>query len=310
MIDSARLFARGYLGPDATTLGTVLVVNNSDPRSFFNSLAPSDLCPKYSDNSGGDSATSWANIYLPPIVDRINHKLVGLQFNSSDVVLFPYLCGFETQITGQRSPWCNVFTDEEILQYEYAQDIRYWYGNGLGSTIGPDMMLGVLSALVQRFVDGPDATYTTSNSTFHPNKLIAAFTNDGQVNQLASAIGVFDAEPQLPNNHIPRTRLYRSSTFVAMRGTVGFERLNCDEDGLFMRLKLNDQVYPVALCQSGPGKSCKLTDYQAMVNKKIAAIAPFTELCGIGNSSGTGAGGQSASFLDDPDLPFVYPVSP
>jgi len=82
------------------------------------------------DNSGGANATTWANIYVPPIVTRINKLLQGLQFNSSDVTVFPYLCGFGTQITGRRSPWCDVFTEEETLQYEYAQDIRYWYGTG------------------------------------------------------------------------------------------------------------------------------------------------------------------------------------
>jgi len=130
VVDSARLFARGYLGPNATVDGSVYVLNNSDPRSIANSLAPSDLCPNYVDNSGGANATTWANIYVPPIVTRINKLLQGLQFNSSDVTVFPYLCGFETQITGRRSPWCDVFTEEETLQYEYAQDIRYWYGTG------------------------------------------------------------------------------------------------------------------------------------------------------------------------------------
>lgn len=125
VVDSARLFARGYLGPNATDVGKVYVLNNTDPRSIANSLAASDLCPVYNDTSGGENATTWANIYLPPIVARINKLVPGLNFTASDVVQFPVLCGFETQITGKTSPWCNVFQKNEIEQFEYAQDIRY-----------------------------------------------------------------------------------------------------------------------------------------------------------------------------------------
>ncbi|KAK4505117.1 hypothetical protein PRZ48_003080 [Zasmidium cellare] len=312
VVDSARLFARGYLGPNATSVGKVYSIDSKDPRSIANSLAPSDLCPNYSDNSGGVNATTWANIYLPPIVKRINALLHGLQFNSSDVNIFPYLCGFETQITGHRSPWCDIFTEEEILQYEYAQDIRYWYGTGLGTDLEKNMMLPFLTALVQRFVDGPNATYPSNSSSgsFQPNPLIATFTNDGQINQLAAAIGVFDNEPQLPATHIPRDRLFRASCISPMRGTIGFERLDCGRRGLFMRIKLNDAVYPVANCQDGPGRSCKLGDYQELVKEKMERFGDFEVACGVANSSVVPVGRERTTFLTEVGLPFEEVVVP
>lgn len=311
VIDSARLFARGYMGPNSS-LGNVHVLNNSDPRSIANSLAPSDLCPLYLDNSGGSNATAFANIYLPPIVARINHKLKGLQFNTSDVVLFPYLCGFESQITGRRSPWCDILTEQEVLQYEYAQDIRYWYGTGLGTSLDKQLMLPFLTAVIQRLVDGPNTTYTSPNSStpFHPPPLIATFTNDGQLNQLAAAIGVFDDQPQLPSTYVPTDRIFKSSNFVSMRGTITFERLNCGGEGKFVRIKLNDAVYPVASCQNGPGKSCPLLQYQKLVAKKTAAAGDFEVSCGIANSSVVPVGQDKTTFLTDLDLPFEYVVKP
>ena len=120
--------------------------------------------------------------------------------NTSDVSIFPVLCGFETPITGQRSPWCDVLTEQETLNFAYAQDLRYWYGSGLGTTVDKKLMLPFLTAVVQRFVDGPNATYTNGygSTPFQPPALIATFTNDGQINQLAAAIGVFDDQEQLP----------------------------------------------------------------------------------------------------------------
>ncbi|KAK6396782.1 hypothetical protein LTR65_008680 [Meristemomyces frigidus] len=314
VVDSARLFARGYLGPNATVDGSVYVLNQTDPRSVGNSLAASDLCATYNDNSGGENATIWADIYLPPIVSRVNSLLNGLQFNSSDVVLFPYLCGFETQITGRRSPWCDTFTEREILQYEYAQDIRYWYGSGIGAQAQVDkyLMLPFLTDVVQVFVNGPNISYTSANSStpFRPNPLIATFTNDGQINQLAAAIGVFDDQPALPATHIPSNRKFKASNFVPMRGTIGFERLNCGQRGLFMRIKLDDQVYPVSSCQQGPGRSCPLQQYQALIAKKSAAFGDFELACGIANTSIVPIGQDRTTFLTDLSLPWEYIVRP
>ncbi|GAB7349306.1 hypothetical protein MBLNU459_g8447t1 [Dothideomycetes sp. NU459] len=310
VVDSARLFARGYMGPNSS-FGDVYVINSTDPRSIANSLAPSDLCPLYKDNSGGANATTWANIYLPPIAARINKLLKGgLQFNSSDVVQFPYLCGFESQITGRRSPWCDVLTDDEIIQYEYAQDIRYWYGSGLGTSLDKNLMLPFLTAVVQRFVDGPNATYHDKNGgAFSPPPLIATFTNDGQINQLAAAIGVFDGQSQLPATRVLAQRTFRSSYFVSMRGTITFERLSCG-GSKFMRIKLNDVVYPVPECQSGPGRSCPLAQYQALIAAKSVAAGDFEVACGIANSSVVPAGQEKTTFLTDLSLPFEYVVKP
>lgn len=312
VVDSARLFARGYLGPNATTVGSVYVLNNTDPRSIANSLAPSDLCANYNDDSGGVNATIWANIYLPPIVKRINSLVSGLNFTSSDVVQFPYLCGFETPITGRRSPWCDVFTEDEILAYEYAQDIRYWYGTGLGTQLEQNLMLPVLTELVQRFLDGPNATYTNANSSspFRPNPLTAMFTNDGQINQLAASTGVFDDQAQLPATYIPSNRTFRASRFVPMRGTISFERLNCGYQGLFMRIKLDDAVYPVPYCQQGPGRSCPLKQYQSIVANKSAAFGDFEVQCGIANSSVVPIGQDKSTFMSDVSLPWEYVVKP
>ncbi|KAK6426506.1 hypothetical protein LTR95_016123 [Oleoguttula sp. CCFEE 5521] len=312
VVDSARLFARGYLGPNATDLGRVYVLNNTDPRSIANSLAPSDLCPLYNDTSGGINATTWAEIYLPPIVTRINGLLSGLNFTASDITTFATLCGFETQITGRTSPWCDVLKKHEIEQYEYAQDIRYYYGTGPGTDIEQQLMLPFLVALVQRFVDGPNATYVNANGTspFTPNPLIATFTNDGQISQLAAALGIYDDQKPLSATRIDKNRIYISSTFVTLRGTIGFERLNCGSKGLYMRIKLNDQVYPVAGCQGGPGKSCSLSKYQALVAKKNAAFGGFVNACGIANSSLVPAGQDKTTFLTNLGLPFEYVFRP
>ncbi|KAJ8116174.1 hypothetical protein OPT61_g2329 [Boeremia exigua] len=317
--DSARLFSHGFLGPNATDLGTIYALNSSDPASWMNSLASSDLCTAYNDEGGSPYKDVWDNIYLPPIRSRLNAKIQGFNFTQWDVSIIPYLCGFETQITGRRSPFCDIFTEEEVLQYEYAQDLRYWYGPGPGSDIEKYNMLPVIEGLVQRFVDGPSASYQTGNGTFVPPKVIAAFSNDGQITQLLAAIGVFDNEPQLPANRTLPERKFRASNLLTMRGTVAFERLSCPSapDGVsvgnstsdaYVRIRLNDVVYPVVDCTSGPGSSCPLSQYQRIIEDKIDAVGDFTKVCNTTNPAFEPR--PTATFFKDNTLSYQRVVKP
>lgn len=249
-----RLFARGYLGPNATELGTVYPINSSDPSAIGNSLATTDTCPSYDDQSGAGYADVWDGIYLPPIADRLNGLIDGdLELTPSDVSNFPYLCGFETQITRKRSPFCDVLTPEETFQYEYRQDLRYWYGTGPGSYNNASVMLPVIQGVIDLLQAGPNATFTDlEGKESQVGPLTVAFTHDNQINQMISRLGIFDRQPPLAADSMNSSRIYVSSRQNPMRGTVAFERLNCParDTKLWLRIKLNDAVYRKSLLPS------------------------------------------------------------
>ncbi|OAK97314.1 phosphoglycerate mutase-like protein [Phaeosphaeriaceae sp. SRC1lsM3a] len=320
--DSARYFAQGFVGPNASNLTTIYALNASDPAAWQNSLAPSDLCKAYNDEGGSPYKEIWDAIWIPPVQARLNAIVQGFNFTAGDVQQIPYLCGFETQITESRSPFCDLLTEDEVLGYEYSQDLRYWYGTGLGSDIEKYQMLPVLDMLAQRFVDGPNAIYQNGNTTFVPPKVIANFANDGQINQLIAMLGVFDDEPQLPGNKSLPDRLFRSSRLTPMRGTVAFERLSCPAEPLesscgyqsidtkdtYLRILLNDVVYPVVGCTSGPGSSCPLLEYQSIVRDKFVEAGSFAKLCN--DTTPLAARTRSANFFMDTNLPFSTIVRP
>ncbi len=150
-------------------------------------------------------------------------------------------------------------------------------------------------------------------------KIMASFSNDGQITQLLAGIGVFDNEPQLPANRTLPSRKFRSSNFLTMRGTVAFERLSCSStlDGYaasnstsdtHMRIRLNEVVYPVANCTSGPGSSCPLSRYQGIIQGKIATVGDFTKVCNTTDSSFTAK--PSATFSKDNTLPYQRIIKP
>lgn len=209
MADHARLFARGYIGPNATELGSVYAINSTDPSAVGNSLATSDSCPTYDDDSGSPATETWDSIYLPPIVRRLKAYIHGgLKLNSSDLSIFPYLCGFESQITREDSPFCDVFTSKEILQYEYRQDLRYWYGTGPGSFNNASVMLPVIQGVIDLLSSGPNSTveeHTGEAGVLGP--LVVAFTHDNQINQMISRLGIFDKQPALSATSMDPSRV-------------------------------------------------------------------------------------------------------
>lgn len=251
----------------------------------------------------------------------------------------PYLCGFESQITGRLSPWCNIFTDYELQQYEYAQDIRYWYGLGPGTDLEQTMMMPYLNALVGLLQDGPGINGTAADgSTFTLPKLLMTFLNDGQLVELVTASGVFDNETALSGTEITEERLFIASHFVSMRGTIAFERLNClvgggssssnatsstaspqlksrftnstsSANATYIRIKLNDAVYPLPSCQDGPGRSCLLSDYADYISDKYAAEGNWAENCNV-TTPGAPTTVQGASFYTDLTSPFLQELPP
>lgn len=213
-----------------------------------------------------------------------------------------------------------------MRQYEYAQDLRYYYGIGDGVDLPSKMMLPFLNSLVGHLEDGPGQVGKSKNgSQFAVPDIMAAFLNDGQLTELVAATGVMSDQTPLNGSSIPDSWKYVASRFVSMRGTVAFERLNCSiseeeqsacdspkppsnstigpERDTYVRILLNDAVYPVPECQDGPGRSCRLEEYAAITAKKLAAAGDLRTKCNVTAAvqgvAGNGTSGKGASFFTD-----------
>ncbi|KAK0382830.1 hypothetical protein NLU13_9925 [Sarocladium strictum] len=334
VIQTAQLFAHGYLGINASLATVVSVTSKGFPSHLGDSLAPSDMCPTFVDDS--DSQThAWRKKWMPAYIARLSQYVVSGHLNLTDDEFdsFPYICGFESQITGHLSPFCDTFNDEELAAYEYEQDLRYYYGVGPGTKVASKMMVPFLDGLVQRLVDGPDAEGKDfTGGTFKLPKLLMSFLNDGQLVELATATGVFDKQKPLPVDHIAQDRLWHSSRITPMRGTIAFERLTCNVQSSskrhgssgskqtdkphknkvesFIRIRFNDAVYPLPSCKDGPGGSCGLQKYAKYISDKNKKIGSFAKLCNAtapGTPTGTVKGASFFTDLAQPNLQAVKP---
>jgi hypothetical protein len=405
VLQTAQMFVRGFLGPFASTYGSVISVTAKGfPEAVGDSLAPSDMCPNFVDTQGADQQAIWSAIFVPPIKKRLQAMITGnLTLTDGDILQIPYLCGFESQITGRLSPWCDIFTDDELKSYEYYNDLRYYYGVGPGTDLNSKMMTPFVNQLVSLLAQGPNITGTSTNGTaFAVPKLLMAFMNDGQLNEIADVIGVFDEQAPLDPSVRDDNRLYMASRFSTMRGTIAFERLNCvvkDEGGdnsstssgspstrsstasgttsssttsssttttsssslptatgddntsatskshhpgtttivrtitttvcptpttcpvlrrtngsgtrneTFIRIRLNDAVYPVPSCKDGPGSSCRLADYARYIADKYAAQGNWVQNCNV-TLPGAPTTVRGASFFTDLSRPWLQVLAP
>ncbi|KAG5916820.1 hypothetical protein E4U42_007505 [Claviceps africana] len=311
VLQSAQAFVRGYIGANSSLQGHIVSVNGRGmPAHLGDTLAPSDMCPSFRDDSDHQQHV-WRSQWLPGFIRRRSKFISGtLELDDAQWADFPYLCGFESQITGFLSPFCNTLTDTELAQYEYLQDLRYYYGLGPAAHVSSKMMVPFLRATMDLFRHGPGirGRNLVDGTHFRVPDLLTSFLNDGQLNQLVVASGIFDDESRLPLDHMRSDRLWRSSHISPMRGTIAFERLRCTvpvpraeaahavivardqvqpdaaaaalhTNGTFVRILLNNAIYPVPGCQDGPGRSCSLDEYMAYLSRKLHQNGSFADIC-------------------------------
>jgi len=187
-------------------------------------------------------------------------------------------------------------------------------------------MLPFLNSVVGLLFNGPGQTGKAANgSAFAVPDLITAFLNDGQLTELVAATGVMSDQSPLSGSRIPHDWKYIASRFVSMRGTVALERLGCQvksgvwwnpnlKNETYVRILLNDAVYPVPTCKDGPGKSCLLSEYKDITGKKLAAAGSLKSRCNVTAAvqmaNGNGTSGKGASFFTDLGGSWLGSVSP
>lgn len=321
VLQTAQNFLHGFLGSNAASYGTVVSVTSKGfPAAVGDTLAPSDMCPNFHDDEGSKQVAEWNNIYIPPIQRRLQQLIKGnLTLTANDISQIPYLCGFESQITGLLSPWCGVLTDEELKQYAYANDLRYFYGVGPGTELEKTMMTPFLDALMGLFAQGPGVKgMGFDGGEFDVPRIVMVFLNDGQLNQLVTASGVMDGQSDLDPKDKDDNRIWIASRFTSMRGTIAFERMTCsttcknsglEKNGTFVRIQLNDAVYRLPGCHNGPGQSCALEKYREYVSKNFASEGDFVTNCNV-TVAGAPAKVKGASFFTDLTSPWLKSVVP
>ncbi|KAL8953043.1 MAG: hypothetical protein Q9222_001093 [Ikaeria aurantiellina] len=287
VIETARYFATSFFGLDWDSGAAKLHIIPETSDLGADTLTPGDTCLKYRKDllTGHDygliQLSKFRSTYLPAISARFQAQNPGIRFTDGEIYSMQEMCGFEILVRGS-SPWCDVFTHEDWLNFEYARDVIHYYRAGPGNKFGPAMGWLWLSATAQLLAQGPDA-----------GSLFLSFVHDGDIIPMLAALSLFPSDKPLPVTHRQEDRRWRTSQIVPMNGRIIFERLKCTQPaqktsktgsnatGNFVRINVNDGIVALPNCSSGPGSSCALETFLAMVQRRGKEIGDFRDVCGL-----------------------------
>lgn len=67
-------------------------------KDWADSLTPHKICDAFSKEPGKPEAQTWLENYGPPVVERLNKLVDGLEIELNDVIAMQMLCGYETVV--------------------------------------------------------------------------------------------------------------------------------------------------------------------------------------------------------------------
>ncbi|QRV88868.1 histidine phosphatase family containing protein [Ceratobasidium sp. AG-Ba] len=237
--ESAQWWREGYFGRNWAKISTFTVIpENSKTISF---ITPSFTCPNWQYNYGNNLTIAWGAHYLPPITKRLNKAIPGANLTDADTHGALYACAYDTAAYGiDKSPWCGVFSQSEVLDFEYELDLlmvgAFGYGlpNDMGTVLG--------STIVNKIIE----VFTKSSNS------LVSFGHDTTADFTLTALGLAKDKPALsPNVSTPKSnRLWRTTYQVPFGTQMLFEKFSCSSSaqGPQIRLVLNDSPFPMPAC--------------------------------------------------------------
>jgi acid phosphatase len=162
VIDTARHFASGFFGLNWQDKAARLEVISEASELGADTLTPGDTCILFrkdvdeGHDKGYVKLKKFQKTYMPSIRDRLEIENPGTDFSNDDIYAMQELCGFEITVRGS-SQWCDVFTRDDFLAFEYARDVLHYYRAGPGTPYSEGMGWLWLNATTNLMLQGPDA---------------------------------------------------------------------------------------------------------------------------------------------------------
>jgi acid phosphatase len=292
-IVTAKLFADGFFGDhwQQNESAYLHIIPESAERGG-DTLTPGDTCLKYREDKiyghdyGYREMGKWQNHFSKSIAARLREDAGGLDFTPIEVYGMMEFCGFELLVRGS-SPWCDVFTQQEWLDYEYARDLLHYYRAGPGNQYA--------GAMGWLWLDATKNLLTNESAT----GVYFSFVHDVDMILLVTTMGIFDEQTvtqNLPTDHIKDGREWRTSDVVPMSGRFIFEKIVCKDDTrigniprTYVRLFINDGLFDLEKVIGGSGLagSASLNSFQQWVFAKGERFGDFGEICGLEEGSPT-----------------------
>jgi hypothetical protein len=168
MVKTANNFAAGFFGVPEY-LDQVNIEILVEKKEVNNSGAPYEVCNNSNVASKGSIGTTQASRFalnaFNSTIARLQSQVSGVNLNATDVLSMLQLCAYETNALGY-SAFCNLFSEEDFLNFEYFWDLSFYYNNGPGSPVAAAQGKGFLDEYIARFTGQYPAPASALNETF------------------------------------------------------------------------------------------------------------------------------------------------
>ncbi|KAF7312478.1 Phosphoglycerate mutase-like protein [Mycena indigotica] len=231
VVESAQWFARGFFGRYWNE--KVDLINEDTVTISW--ITPMDTCPLWQYSYGQKAVDTWGAVYLPPITKRLNKLLPGVNLTIGDTHGALYACAYDHAAYGV-SPWCDVFSKDEILDFEYELDLLMdnAFGYNLPGIMGPTLGTLFVNKLIERFTGGTQEMYIE-------------FGHDTTIDMALAALGLAKDKKPLPSSGpVPANRAFRTSYQVPFGAQMVWEKFTCKSScsGPQIRLPFERRAVP------------------------------------------------------------------
>ncbi|EEQ29851.1 putative 3-phytase [Microsporum canis] len=279
---SGRKFVDGFNKAKGTDKGglTQLDLIISESNRGKNPVAPGGCEAFDNDDTADKVSDQFQSTFIQPIVDRVNKKLPGANIKAGDIKSLMAMCPFDTVArtpdASKLSPFCRLFSHEEFRHYDYLETLGKFYGYGPGNGFGPAPGIGYVNELIARLTNSPVRDQTTVDHELDDNPktfplglpLYADFSHDNSMTVIFTAMGLFNATKPLSPEHITNpadANGYSASWTIPFGARAYFEKMVCDHSPVakqeYVRVLLNDLVFPLQGCHADMYGRCKLEDF-------------------------------------------------
>ncbi|KAJ7106225.1 phosphoglycerate mutase-like protein [Mycena epipterygia] len=243
VVESAQWFSQGFFGRYWSSMEADVFKLIQEDLVTISWITPMDTCPKWQYAYGQNPVDAWGAVYLPPITKRLNKLVPGVNFTNDDTHGALYACAYD-YAAYTVSPWCAVFTSDEILDFEYELDLLMdgAFGYNLPGAMGPTLGTLFVNKLIERF----------SNATGDAQQMYLEFGHDTTIDMALTALGLAKDKKPLPSSGpVPANRAFRTSNQVPFSAQMVWEKFTCASScgkGPQIRLLLNDAPFPLPAC--------------------------------------------------------------
>ncbi|XP_062550122.1 multiple inositol polyphosphate phosphatase 1-like [Armigeres subalbatus] len=241
---SFKAFVEGLFGDEAYNS----IDATSDP-SDDTLLKAYDFCPAYDANKDkNDEPNSEASKFLQSrlyiqTLSEISKRL-GFDYTLSTEQVEDLwdACRFEQAWHPyENSPWCSVFTKNQVDVLEYKEDLKYYYQNSYGYKESSNLACFTVADMITQLggVDG--------------QQVIAYFTHESKIQIFLAALGAKrDKNALRADNYFSmRHRKFKSSELTPFASNVAVVRYQCSDPVEPVKVKffLNEKVLKLDWCR-------------------------------------------------------------